>query len=209
MRQVAGSLYRSPECPWPTPSARRAELAQRRRRVRLCLCRHRATARADWPLFPKCGRPTKWPTFAFRRHPQPKIAPQPDLTLSSALSGTPVIAAMLSGLVPRDLVLRCHVYLWYYSILFTDKCPKSQPRTGHGQDTRTRACVSRLPLYKSQPRTPGVFLPVIVPRDGVHVHLCPLGMSARAQDAQPPVPWRHTVEGADLHGTAPISYLSS
>ena len=45
--------------------------------------------------------------------------------------------------------------------LFTDKCPKSQPRTGHGQDTRTRACVSRLPLYKSQPRTPGVFLPVL------------------------------------------------
>ena len=46
------------------------------------------------------------------------IAPQPDLTLSSALSGTPVIAAMLSGLVPRDLVLRCYVYLWYYSILY-------------------------------------------------------------------------------------------
>ena len=71
-------------------------------------------ARADWPLFPKCGRPTKcgpkWPTFASRRHPQPKIAPQPDLTLSSALSGTPIIAAMLKGLTPRGLVLRCYPY---------------------------------------------------------------------------------------------------
>ena len=26
---------------------------------------------------------------------------------------------MLSGLVPRDLVLRCHLYLWYYFLLFT------------------------------------------------------------------------------------------
>ena len=61
-------------------------------------------ARADWPLFPKCGRPTKWPTFEYHRHPQPKIAPQSDLTLSTGLAGTPVIAAMLSGLVPQDLV---------------------------------------------------------------------------------------------------------
>ena len=38
----------------------------------------------------------------------PKVAPQSDLTLSTALAGTPVIAAMLSGLVPHDLVLRCH-----------------------------------------------------------------------------------------------------
>ena len=139
MRQVAGSLYRSPECPWPTPSARRAELAQRRRRVRLCLCRHRATARADWPLFPKCGRPTKWPTFAFRRHPQPKIAPQSDLTLSTALSGTPVIAAMLSGLVPRDLVLRCHlsfgIIFYFLPVLY-------------------RTCTG------TRPGSPGVFLPV-------------------------------------------------
>ena len=34
------------------------------------------------------------------------------------MAGTPVIAAMLSGLVPRDLVLRCHLYLWYYFLLF-------------------------------------------------------------------------------------------
>jgi len=37
-----------------------------------------------------------------------QIAPQSDLTLSTGLAGTPVIAAMLSGLVPHDLVLRCH-----------------------------------------------------------------------------------------------------
>ena len=42
--------------------------------------------------------------------PRPNSEPaQSDLTLSTALSGTPVIAAMLSGLVPRDLVLRCHL----------------------------------------------------------------------------------------------------
>ena len=35
-----------------------------------------------------------------------QIAPQSDLTLSTGLAGTPVIAAMLSGLVPHDLVLR-------------------------------------------------------------------------------------------------------
>ena len=44
-------------------------------------------------------------------HPQPKIAPQPDLTLSSAFClvppVTPVIAAVLRGLAPRGLVLRC------------------------------------------------------------------------------------------------------
>jgi hypothetical protein len=54
------------------------------------------------------GRPTIWPTFEYHRHPQPKIASQSDLTLSTGLAGTPVIAAMLSGLVPHDLVLRCH-----------------------------------------------------------------------------------------------------
>ena len=45
-------------------------------------------ARADWPLFPKCGRPTKWPTFAYRRHPvrqsvisrsHPALTPPPAL----------------------------------------------------------------------------------------------------------------------------------
>ena len=30
---------------------------------------------------------------------------------------TPVIAATLSGLVPRDLVLRCHLYAYYYIYL--------------------------------------------------------------------------------------------
>jgi hypothetical protein len=50
----------------------------------------------------------------------PKIAPQSDLTLSTALSGNPVIAAMLSGLVRHDLVLRCHPRSWFYSILFTN-----------------------------------------------------------------------------------------
>jgi hypothetical protein len=49
----------------------------------------------------------------------PKVAPQSDLTLSTALAGTPVIAAMLSGLVPHDLVLRCHPCSWFHSILFT------------------------------------------------------------------------------------------
>ena len=49
--------------------------------------------------------------------PQPKIAPQPDLTLSSALSGTPVIAAMLKGLTPRGLVLRCSPHLMVFYIL--------------------------------------------------------------------------------------------
>ena len=52
----------------------------------------------------------------------PKIAPQSDLTLSTALAGTPVIAAMLSGLVPHDLVLRCyrcHPRSWFCFILFT------------------------------------------------------------------------------------------
>ena len=71
-----------------------------------CVCPGSAPRCADWPLFPKCGRPTKWPTFAFRRHPQPKIVPRLDLTLSGCfphgtLSGTPVIAAMLRGLAPR------------------------------------------------------------------------------------------------------------
>ena len=32
------------------------------------------------------------------------------------MSGTPVIAAMLSGLVRHDLVLRCHPRSWFYSI---------------------------------------------------------------------------------------------
>ena len=45
-------------------------------------------ARADCPLFPKCGRPTKWPTFAYRRHPvresvisrsHPALTPPPAL----------------------------------------------------------------------------------------------------------------------------------
>ena len=36
------------------------------------------------------------------------------VTLSTGLAGTPVIAAMLSGLVPRDLVLRCHPRSWFY-----------------------------------------------------------------------------------------------
>ena len=49
-----------------------------------CVCPGSAPRCADWPLFPKCGRPTKWPTFAYDRHPQPKIAPQSDLTLSTA-----------------------------------------------------------------------------------------------------------------------------
>ena len=40
-----------------------------------------------------------------------RFAPQSDLTLSTAMSSTPVIAqrcSQESGLVPRDLVLRCH-----------------------------------------------------------------------------------------------------
>ena len=41
----------------------------------VCVSRLRPRC-ADWPLFPKCGPPTKWPTFAFRRHPQPKIVPR-------------------------------------------------------------------------------------------------------------------------------------
>jgi DNA-binding transcriptional LysR family regulator len=56
------------------------------------------------------GWPTIWPTFEYHRHPQPKIASQSDFMLSTGLAGTPVIAVMLSGLVPHDLVLlRCYL----------------------------------------------------------------------------------------------------
>ena len=43
------------------------------------------------------------PNFCVSSPPATKTSPP---TLSTALSGTPVIAAMLLGLAPRDLVLR-------------------------------------------------------------------------------------------------------
>ena len=45
----------------------------------------------------------------------PKIAPQSDLTLSTALAGTPVIAAMLSGLV---LIVPHFASLWFFYFFF-------------------------------------------------------------------------------------------
>ena len=41
--------------------------------------------------------------------------------------GSPRCPAMLKGLVPRDLVLRCYPHSWYYSILFTGSGVEETP----------------------------------------------------------------------------------
>ena len=58
----------------------------------------------------------------------PKIAPQSDLTLSTALAGTPVIAAMLSGLIPH------FASLWFSFLLFL----REFESTGRHFDVRRR-----------------------------------------------------------------------
>jgi hypothetical protein len=58
-------------------------------------------------------RNQKWSPKPIYNHLHTAIDLQ-TVTLSTGLAGTPVIAAMLSGLVPRDLVLRCHPRSWFY-----------------------------------------------------------------------------------------------
>ena len=100
------------------------------------------------------------------------IALQPDLTLSSALSGTPVIAAMLKGLTPRGLVLRCHPHSCHFFLLFyrfTPVCPVCVPAPRclfTGIDCtryRSRVCPGshRCLFAGTCPGSPGVFLPVL------------------------------------------------
>ena len=103
--------------------------------------------------FPRTGRKIpflKWPTFASRRHPQPKIAPQSDLTLSSALSGTPVIAAMLKGLTPRGLVLRCYPFSCSYFILFWTQAPRFESRSHKPKSLR----IDEIPRRKHTSSSP-------------------------------------------------------
>ena len=85
-----------------------AELAQRRR----YLCPQ------PWVKGHGPANCPNWSTFAFRRrHLSKNSSP-------TALPGTPVIAAMLSGLVPRDPVLRCPPRCSCFQMHFTLHCTR-------------------------------------------------------------------------------------